>query len=138
MIHRVTFRAFVASTEEAWRVREALTLYVPPELISSTEAVGHYGNKLEILDATLDKKEGMKFFRKLREILPQGEMDRLRQETPRRVDEDCQLHFRLDKQAAYKGEAHLTDSGDSIQVCTRLESYPARWEKAVKVAEDLL
>ena len=138
MIHRVTFRAFVASTEEAERVREALSLFVPDESISSTKAKGHYGNRIEILDATLKKKEGLAFFKKLRENIPKHEMDRLYKELPRRVDEECQLHFRLDKQTAYKGEPHLTEFGDSIHVCARIESYPARQEKAVKIAEALL
>jgi len=138
LIHRVTFRAFVASTEEAERVREALSLFISDESVSSTKAEGHYGNRIEILDATLNKNEGLAFFKKLREDLPKLEMDRLRKELSRRVDEECQLHFRLDKQAAYKGESHLTDFGDSIHVCARIESYPARREKAVKIAEALL
>jgi len=138
LIHRVTFRAFVASTEEAERVREALSLFVLNESISSTKAKGHYGNRIEILDATLNKKEGLAFFKKLKEEIPKLEMDRLCKELPKRVDEECQLHFRLDKQAAYKGESHLTDFGDSIHVCTRIESYPARREKAMKIAEALL
>ena len=138
MIHRVTFRAFVASTEEARRVREALSLFVPDESISSTKAKGHYGNEIEILDATLNKKDGLAFFNKLQKEVPKMEMDRLRSELSRRVDEECQLHFRLDKQSAYKGESHLTDFGDSIHVCARIESYPARQEKAMKIAEALL
>ena len=138
MIHRATFRAFVASTEEPEKVSEALSIFAPPESISSTAVVGHYGNRIEILDATLGKKAGLEFFKSLQERLPPVELDRLRREMPQRVDEECQLHFRLDKQAAYKGEVHLTDSGDSIHVCARLEAYPARRAKALEVAKDLL
>lgn len=138
MIHRVTFRAFVASTEDDRKVREALSLFVPPESIAETCVVGHFGNKMLILSSTLKKKEGLQFFGRLRETLPEREMNRLRREVVRRVDDECNLHFRLDKQAAYGGEFHLTDSGDAISVSAHLESYPARREKAVKVAGDLL
>ena len=138
MIHRVTFRAFVASTEDDGKVREALSLFVPPESIAETRVVGHFGNEILILSSTLKKKEGLGFFGRLRETLPEREMARLRREMDQRVDDECHLHFRLDKQAALMGEVHLTDSGDAISVSAHLESYPARREKAVKVAGDLL
>jgi len=138
LIHRVTFRAFVASTEDDGKVREALSLFVPPESIAETSVVGHFGNRILILSSTLKKKEGLGFFGSLRERLPEREMKRLRREADLRVDDECNLHFRLDKQAALLGEVHLTDSGDAISVSAHLESYPARREKAVKVAGDLL
>jgi RNA binding exosome subunit len=139
LIHRVTFRAFVASTEEEERVREALSLFVPPASISSNVVTGHYGNRMEILEAVLNKKQGKAFFQRFREELSPLELELLRQEAPRRVDQECKLHFRLDKQAAYRGEVRLTASGDAIQVCTHLEAYPPeRHDKAVKIVEDLL
>lgn len=138
MIHRVTFRAFVASTEDDGKVREALSLFVPPESISEISVAGHFGNEILVLTSTLRKREGLKFFDRLREALPEGEMKRLRREVDLRVDDDCNLHFRLDKQAAYQGEVRLADSGDAISVCAHLESYPARRERALKVAGELL
>ncbi len=138
MIIRVTFRAFVASTEDDGKVREALSLFVPQESVSETRALGHHGNEILILSSSLRKKEGLKFFDRLREILPEGEMERLRREIDLRVDDECNLHFRLDKQAAYRGDARLTDSGDAITVSAHLESYPARRERALLVAGDLL
>mgnify|MGYP001474918182 CR=1 FL=1 len=138
MIHRVTFRAFVASTEDDGKVREALSLFVPPESISEISVAGHFGNEILVLTSTLRKREGLKFFDRLREALPEGEMKRLRREADLRVDDDCKLHFRLDKQAAYQGEVRLAGSGDAISVCAHLESYPARRERALKVAGELL
>ena len=138
MIHRVTFRAFVASTEVEEKVREALSLFVPPESLTRTRVVGHHGNEIIILAIDLRKKEGLRFFDRLREVLPEGEIARLRREVDLRVDDECRLHFRLDKQAAYRGVARLTDSGDSITVSAHIESYPARREKAVLAAGELL
>ncbi|UEC43623.1 MAG: hypothetical protein METHAR1v1_1570004 [Methanothrix sp.] len=138
MIHRVTFRAFVASTEDDEKVREALSLFVPRESISKTSVTGHHGNVILVLTAALRKKEGRKFFDLLRERLSERELARLRREVEERVDDECNLHLRLDKQAAYRGEVRLIDAGDAISVQAHLESYPARREMAVKVAGDLL
>jgi len=138
LIHRVTFRAFVASTEDDGKVREALSLFVPKESISKTSVFGHHGNEIQILTASLEKRAGLKFFDFLRERLSEREMVRLRREAEERIDDGCNLHLRLDKQAAYRGGVRLADSGDAISVRAHLESYPAKRERAVKVAGDLL
>jgi len=138
VIHRATFRAFVASTEDEDKVRKALSLFVPPESISSTRVIGHYGNRLVILESVLEKKGGLKFLERLREQLPENDLDRLHGELGQRVDEKCHLYLRLDKQAAYEGEFRLTDQADAIQVGVYLETYPARREKAVKIAGEIL
>jgi len=138
LIHWATFRTFVASTEEEERVKEALALFVSPKSISSTRVVGHYGNEITILEATLKKREGLKIIQKMRQQLQGEKLDRLRQELPKRVDEDCKLYLRLDKQAAYKGETRLTEANDAIYVCVHIASYPARQDKAMKIVEELL
>ena len=138
MIHRATFRAFVASTEDEDKVRKALSLFVPPESISSTRVIGHYGNRQVILESVLEKNRGLKFLEMLREQLPGNELDRLHGELGQRVDEKCHLYLRLDKQAAYESEVRLTDQAGAIQVSIHLETYPARREKAVKIAREIL
>ena len=138
MIHRATFRAFVASTEDEDKVRKALSLFVPPESISSTRVIGHYGNRQVILESVLEKNRGLKFLEMLREQLPGNELDRLHGELGQRVDEKCHLYLRLDKQAAYESEVRLTDQAGAIQVSIHLETYPARRENAVKIAREIL
>ena len=105
MIHRVTFRAFVASTEDDGKVREALSLFVPKGSVSKTTAVGHFGNEIIILSATLGKKEGQRFFLLLREALPEGDMARLRREAAQRVDDDCKLHLPSTNRRPAKGRS---------------------------------
>ncbi len=138
MIHRATFRAFVASTEDEDKVRKALSLFVPPESISSTRVIGHYGNRQVILESVLEKNRGLKFLEMLREQLPGNDLDRLHGELGQRVDEKCHLYLRLDKQAAYENEVRLTDQAGAIQVSIHLETYPARRENAVKIAREIL
>jgi RNA-binding protein len=138
VIHRVSFRTFVAATEDEERVKESLCIFVPLDSISATSATGHYGNPIKILDASLKKKDSLAFFRILREQLPKEDLVRLHRELPERVDESNQLHFRLDKQAAFKGKVCLTNSRDAIVITAHIESYPARYEEALRIAGELL
>jgi hypothetical protein len=128
----------VSATEDEERVKEALGIFVPLDSITVTSAEGHYGNQIKILDATLKKKDGLAFFRILREQIGKGDLIRLRRELPKRIDQSCLLRFRLDKQAAFQGRICLTDDRDAIAVTALIESYPARYEDALRIAGELL
>ena len=138
MIDKVSFRAFVAATEDEGRVREALSIFVPLDRISSSTAEGHFGNEIKIMEASLRKKEGQAFFQILREQLSPEDQLRLRREMPDRLEGDSHFHLRLDKQAAYKGLLRLTDSKDAIDVCALVKTHPARRESALKVLSELI
>ena len=138
MIDKVSFRAFVAATEDEGRVREALSIFVPLDRISSSTAEGHFGNEIKILEASLRKKEGQAFFQILREQLSIDDQLRLRREIPERLEGDTHFHLRLDKQAAYKGLLRLTDSKDALDVCALVKTYPARRESALKILSELI
>ncbi len=138
MIDKVSFRAFVAATEDVDRVREALSIFVPLDRISSSTAEGHFGNEIKILEASLRKKEGQAFFQILKEHLSHEDQLRLRREIPERLEGDSHFHLRLDKQAAYRGLLRLTDSRDALDVCALIKTYPARRESALKVLSELI
>ena len=138
MIDRVSFRAFVAATEDEGRVREALGIFVPLNRISATSASGHFGNEILILEANLRKKESQAFFQILKEQLPAGERARLRKEIPERLEGESHFHLRLDKQAAYKGMLRLTESSDALDVSALIKTYPARREEALRILSELL
>jgi RNA binding exosome subunit len=138
VIDKVSFRAFVAATEDVDRVREALSIFVPLDRISTSTAEGHFGNEIKILEASLKKKEGQAFFQILREQLSTDDQLRLRREMPERLEGDSHFHLRLDKQAAYKGLLRLTDSKDALDVCALVKTYPARRESALKILSELL
>lgn len=138
MIHRVSFRTFVAATEDEDKVMEAIGIFVPLDSITVTSAAGHHGNQINILDATLKKKDGLAFFRILKEQMSKEDLMRLHRELPQRVDRSSQLHFRLDKQAAFQGKVSLTDDRDAIAVTALIESYPASYEEALHIAGELI
>jgi RNA-binding protein len=138
VIDRVSFRAFVAATEDEGRVREALGIFVPLNRISAASANGHFGNEILILEANLRKKESQAFFQILKEQLPAGERARLRREIPERLEGESHFHLRLDKQAAYRGMLRLTESSDALDVSALIKTYPARREEALRILSELL
>lgn len=119
-------------------MREALSIFVPLDRISSSTAEGHFGNEIKILEASLRKKEGQAFFQILREQLSADDQLRLRREIPERLEGDSHFHLRLDKQTAYKGLLRLTDSRDALDVCALIKTYPARRESALKILSELI
>ena len=138
MIDKVSFRAFVAATEDEGRVREALSIFVPLDRISYDTALGHFGNEIKILQASLRKKEGQAFFQILREQLPPEDRSRLNQEIPDRLEGKSHFYLRLDKQAAYKGLFRLTDSKDALDVCALVKTYPSNRDLAIKILSELI
>lgn len=138
MIDRVSFRAFVAATEDEGRVREALGIFVPLDRISRASAEGHFGNEIKILEAVLKKREARAFFQILREQLPKEELVRLRREMDERLEGDSHFHLRLDKQAAYKGMVRLTDSSDAVDASALVKTYPSRREEALRILSEIL
>jgi RNA binding exosome subunit len=138
LIDKVSFRAFVAATEDEGRVREALAVFVPLDRISATAAEGHFGNEIKILEASLRKKEGQAFFQILHEQLLPDDLQRLRLEIPDRLEGDSHFHLRMDKQAAYKGLLRLTDSRDALDVSALIKTYPSRRTEALRILSELL
>ena len=138
MIDKVSVRAFVAATEDELRVREALSIFVPLDRISSQVALGHFGNEIKILEASLRRKEAQAFFQILREQLPLEDRSRLKQEISDRLEGKSHFHLRLDKQAAYKGLFRLTDSRDALDVCALVQTYPSNRDLAIKILSELI
>jgi len=138
VIDKVSFRAFVAATEDETRVREALSVFVSPDRISKINAAGHFGNEIVILEAALRRKETAAFLSLLREQLPIQELERLRGEMEERLVDESHFHLRLDKQAAYKGMLHLTESKDALDITILVKTFPARRAAALKILSELL
>jgi RNA binding exosome subunit len=138
VIDRISFRAFVAATEDEGRVREALAVFVPLDRITAVTAEGHFGNEIKILEAVLRRKEAAAFLQILREQLSAQDLQRLRREVPDRLEGESHFHLRLDKQAAYKGLVHLTNSKDALDITLLVRTYPARRESALKILSELI
>ena len=62
----------------------------------------------------------------------------LKKELDTRIDDDCCLHIRFDKQAAYNGIVQLATTTDTIAAEIKLKAFPARRENAIAAAEEIL
>ncbi len=132
--HYVDLRAFAYVTEDLDRVEAALRTFLPEEFsVERADSEGHYGDPIVVLSTRVENADDL---RHVLSVL--GDLDaaqRVFDELDQRVDEDCALHLRLDKQAAYRGEAEL---GEGITFRAKVEAYPAKKEAAVENAHEAL
>ena len=139
VFHWVRIMLFCYATEDQERLHEVMTK------ISGTEDFGaeisdcHHGNQMVILSAELKKD------RECRELfgrLGKDVISYLLRDTGDRVDEDCVLHLRIDKQAAVLDGYDIAHHGDVISIAGKIVSHPARKDIAVdnvrRFLEDVL
>lgn len=123
-------RAICHATEDEQRVRQALVQVVGDAPLDVTEARGHHGNRIIILEAELkDPKTVEAFFGRFSD----DDLDRLRESIDQRMDEGCNFFVRVDKQAAYGGTVKLAGNDDAILVRLRISTYPAKRETACEI-----
>ncbi len=136
-IHNISLRAIAAATESEDRVKDALSLFLFDNEIEAIKTEGHFGNLITIFEAQIKGRNCRQFIELLKSKLGEHELKRLKSESCERIDEDCVLHIRFDKQAAYKGLVQLATTADTIAAEIKLKAYPAKREKAMAVAEGL-
>jgi RNA-binding protein len=132
-LHNLCFRAFCQATEDEAKVKAALLFASggKVENMERTKCEGYYGNPIVILDICIQSSRSIKsFFQRI------SELDRraLLEDLERRIDEDCALYFRLDKQEAYLGRLVLGENGeehDIIAVHGKVKSYPKSRESSL-------
>lgn len=129
------FRTFVHETEDEQKVIDAMKFATGLEEFERNASEGHHGNRLIILEGHIKDKKAVKlFFKRMARSDIQTMLDTLEQ----RVDEDCFIFFRLDKQKAFLGELELTAGDDAIAVRGKVQSYPRKLEVALKGGREYL
>ncbi|UPV74262.1 RNA-binding protein [Halorussus limi] len=132
--HYIDLRAFCYATEDDKRVEQALRTYLPDEFeIQRAKSEGHHGDRILVLSARVENADEMRHV--LSKVAELPDDAGLLDELDERVDENCSLFLRLDKQAAYRGEAEL---GEGITFRAKVEAYPAKKEAAVENAHETL
>ncbi len=137
-VHNVSLRAFIQATEDEDSVKTALSLFLFDGEIEAINTEGHFGNPITILHAHVKGRNCRRFIELLKSKLPEHELDRLKNELDERIDDDCCLHIRFDKQAAYNGIVQLAATTDTIAAEIKLKAFPARRENAIAAAEEIL
>ena len=132
--HYIDLRAFCYATEDEKRVESALRTLLPADhRIDRVESEGHYGDRILVLSARVETADGMRDV--LGGLAGLPSLDRVLAELDERVDENCSLFLRLDKQAAFNGRVRL---GGGITLRAKVEAYPAKREAAVENAREAL
>jgi RNA binding exosome subunit len=130
--HYIDLRAFCYATEDDKRVEQALRTYLPEDFeIERATSEGHHGDRILILSTRVENADEMRHV--LSKVAELPDSDDLLDELDERVDDNCSLFLRLDKQAAYRGEAEL---GEGITFRAKVEAYPAEKETAVENARE--
>jgi RNA binding exosome subunit len=131
--HYVDLRAFCYVTEAESLVEDALRRLLPEAVdLDRVESEGHYGDPILVLSVRVEETPAIETVLDSLNDLPTAERDRLSDELDERVNEDCSLFVSLDKQAACGGELRL---GDGIAMRAKVESYPAKRERAIDAVE---
>jgi len=136
-IHYITFRASVHATESDDRVKTALSLFLFDNKINESQTEGHFGNPITLLHGQIKGKDCTRFIDNLKSCLPEFELKKLSNERCERIDDECCLHIRFDKQAAFEGQVRLATTADTITAKIKLRAYPANYERALVAAEAL-
>lgn len=130
--HYVDVRAFCYATEDERRVETALRTLLPDDVgIEREESEGYHGDRIVVRSARVENADGVRHV--LSRLASAPDFDRLLDELDERIDENCSLFVRLDKQAAFRGEVRL---GRGITLRAKVEAYPAKQEKAVENARE--
>ncbi len=137
-VHYIELRTSIHATESDDRVKTALSMFLFDNPVHENRTEGHFGNPIMLLEGHIKGIGCDRFIALLKQNLPTDEFEKLKNECCERVDDDCCLHIRFDKQAAFEGKFKLATSGDAITARMKMRAYPARKEKALEVAEKML
>ena len=130
--HYIDLRAFCYATEDDKRVEQALRTYLPEDFeIERATSEGHHGDRILVLSARVENADDLRTVLSALAELP--DLPDVIDQLDERVDDNCSLFMRLDKQAAFRGEVEL---GEGITLRAKVEAYPANKEAAVENARE--
>lgn len=128
VFHYVHLRAFAHETEDPAKVIGALQNAVLEADAKPTEThvTGSHGNKIIIIEGEVKSAPAIKrMFAALLRDDPRG-FDHLMRTMRERVDENLNLHLRLDKQEAAQGRLVLASDDDAITLRGKLRSFESK------------
>jgi len=130
MFHWLELRGYCHATEDESKVEKAMRFLSPSGRLLRQDTEGHFGNPLIILEIREESTAEIEnFWQRLKTA---GAVSQLEKTLRDRVDENCVLHFRLDKQAAYLGRISLSAGDDAFAVAMKVRANPSKKSVAVK------
>ena len=132
--HWVKVKAVCYATEDEELIHDVmmdLTGVEDDECFDVNVSEGLHGNPITVIDANLTHS---KEFERLFKNIGEGPLSTVLEELDQRVDDDCILYLRLDKQKAVEGIYEISHSGDVISITSKIVAHPAKKEIAVENA----
>ncbi len=129
-ISRVEARAYSRATELIGRVTDAVLNLYPEDIRDfvevTTESVERHKNgEIVVISAVLEKRSMCeRTLDQIIESLSEQDREALRHTLSQRIDDQCILFLRIDKQASFLGELRLARDSDIISVRVHLRDYP--------------
>lgn len=133
--HWIDVMTICHATEREELLLAAMDALAGEDNVTLEETEGHFGNRIVIMSARINKEKDAK---RLFSVLGPELLAELADELEERIDEDCNLYMRLDKQRAVQGECAMSRGGDVISITGKVVSHPARKAKAVTAMETFL
>ncbi len=125
--HWIRVQAFCYATERQELLEETMAELLGTDEFTEDVSDGEHGETMLILEARLTKqKQYDALFAKLGADIRGW----IREDIGNRVDEDCMLYLRLDKQKAVQGVYEVAHHGDVISITGKVQSHPARKDVA--------
>ena len=112
----ITINVIVHATEDILKIFQSFeeVLELKEEEFTMNETIGHYENPIVLLNAKIVKKQAQNFIRKLNELLPTEQINKLIEEIEERTV-DSRFHMRVDKQELMNGNLRIKDN-ETIQI----------------------
>lgn len=139
-IHYIRLRTFCYSTEKKERVKKAINFFLSKEQEIIEEKIeGNFGNKYWIFKSEIEKSQRIRnLVNKLKTKLTEKQYKELKEKVPDRLDEECNLYLRFDKQKAFSEQLKLIKHGDAVLLRFKVAAYPAKKKNAIEIIRDFL
>ena len=138
VFHWVKVKAVCYATEDEDLIHDVMMTLTGAEDDESFDvdiSEGLHGNPITVIDANLThNKEYERLFRNIGEEPLRTVLEEIEQ----RVDDDCVMYMRLDKQKAVGGVYEISHTGDVISITAKVVAHPAKKEIAVENAKQYL
>ena len=126
--HWLRIQVFCYATENEDLIHDTMVELLDNDEFDVEVCDSEHGNRMIILQQELKKqKEFVALFSKF----PKKLIDAVIDDIENRIDNDCVIYLRLNKQKAVQGEYAIAHHGDVISVTGKVVSHPARKEIAV-------
>lgn len=126
--HWVKVKTICYATENEDVLHEMMTALTGVEEFEIDISEGLHGNPIIVIDAVLTHN---KEFENLFKALGKDVVEQILSEIDDRVDDDCVMYARLDKQKAVQGEYVISHAGDVISITGKVVAHPAKKENAL-------